>query len=398
MLTELLEIIDGRKVAVVGNGIEDENHSAEIDGADIVIRFNHFYNYDSGKVGKRVDVIVQTFTSAWAQATNKHIEVIKEQRPKIFNGKKPEQFNPADVARFMGSDICISDLSSELLPYAQYTTGCAFLCWLASQKRNAEFKIYGFPQGEKADRYFATFAKHYSQVKNDELVMQRRSIAILEGMKIETPRREQERAIVIPIKKNSDGAPGKNAALLPKLLEKLRGCGYRQIIIGDDEDLAKEMQSQFEVEFFKTPEVQTGEITDDLRLWQEMTGYHGEIVYVQCTAPKFRTGWIGRCIEARKYAPIAATCVRVKFKVNAIYGCANGAWAQVVTAFGPPSVSRQRLPDCVRLSGAVWAFHSDALARGSFYQAGTLRPVIVDEEDALDVDTNEELEKAKEMA
>lgn len=46
------------------------------------------------------------------------------------------------------------------------------------------------------------------------------------------------------------------------------------------------------------------------------------------------------------------------------------------------------------MNGAVFCFHSDALDRKSFYQAGTLRPVIVEERDSLDVDTAEDLAKA----
>lgn len=394
MLHELLEIIDGRKVAIVGNGKEDEDRSAEIDSADIVIRFNHFYNYDSGKVGKRVDVIIQTFTSAWVGAKEKHANVIKEQLPKIFCGKKPEQYMPNTVAKYLGGDICVSDLSPELEPYCHFTTGGAFLAWLSSQKRNAEFKVYGFPRGEKADYYFANDAFRYKEVKDRELTMQERAIAILEGMKIEKPREERKPVIVIPIKKYSVGAPDKNRRLLPILLEKLRSMEYRKVIVGDDRELGEKMKADFGVEFFETPSPQTGEITDDLRLWRDMTGYHGEIIYIQCTAPKFKSEWVDACLAARKYAPIAATCVPVNFKVNSIYGCADGIYSPVVDVFGPPSVSRQKLPECVRLSGAVWVFHSDTLSRGSFYMAGTLRPVMIEEKDALDVDTIEELASA----
>jgi hypothetical protein len=41
------------------------NLSKEIDSHDIVIRLNHFYNYDSGLVGKKVDMLFVTPTMAW---------------------------------------------------------------------------------------------------------------------------------------------------------------------------------------------------------------------------------------------------------------------------------------------------------------------------------------------
>lgn len=396
MLHEFLEIIDGRKVAIVGNGEVAEDKSAEIDSADIVIRFNHFYNYDSGKVGKKVDVIIQTFTGAWVNSKNKHEDVIRAQMPKIFNGKRPELYNPAQVADFLSPDICISDLYPELEPYTRFTTGGAFLAWISSKKRNAEFKVYGFPRGEAADKYFATDAKHYAKVKDEELAAQTRAISILEQMRIEKPREERKSVVVVPFKAKSEGAPRKNDILMPKLLAKIKDLGYRIVLIGDGEELGEKMKAEFGVDFYKTPAATTGEVTDDLRLWRDMTDYHGEIIYLQCTSPKLKVEWIDKCLEARKCAPVSATCVKLDFKVNGIFGCANGVWAQVVTSFGAPSVPRQRLPECVHLTGAVFAFHSDALSRASFYQAGSLRPVIVDEEDALDVDTQKDLEKAKE--
>lgn len=390
-MTELLEIFDGRTVAIVGNGEETEDHSAEIDACDVVVRFNHFYNYDSGKVGKRVDVVIQTFTTAWAKAKEKHAEVIKGEGARIFCGKKPEQYHPAEVAKYLGPDVCVSDWTSELEPWSRFTTGGAFLCWLASKPRNAKFKVFGFPRGEAADRYFAGDAKHYAQVKDEELAAQARAIEVIERQRITQARRPAAPTIVIPVKANSSGCPGKNERLLPGCVEKLRPLGYEIWLVGDGaERLAVGLEG---VKVFATPPP-TGEVTDDLRLWRDHTGYHGEVILVQCTSPRLKPEWIGAVVEARRHAPVAATCCKVKFKVNGMYAAENGVWTQLVPQFGPASVPRQRLPEVVHLSGAAFAFHSDALDRPSFYQAGTLRPVVVEERDALDVDTPEDLAQA----
>ena len=399
-MTELLEIFDGRTVAIVGNGEEAQDCSAEIDACDIVLRFNHFYNYDSGRVGKKVDVIIQTFTTPWVKAENKHADVIKAQQPKIFCGKKPEQFHPAEVASFLGGDICVSDWTSELRPWMKYTTGGAFLCWLASRPRNAKFKVFGFPRGAAADRYFSGDAINYAKIKDEELAAQARAIAIIESQTVKTPRTESKPIILIPVKAHSTGAPGKNDVLLPHCVEKLLPLGYEIHLVGDAKDLMERTAARFAgvvgaspIRVFVTPPP-TGEVTDDLRLWRDYTGYHGEIIHIQCTSPGLKLEWIDQCLEARRHAPISATCCRVNFKVNGMYAEANGAWCQLVPNFGPPSVPRQKLPQVVHLNGAVFCFHSDALDRKSFYQAGTLRPVIVEERDSLDVDTAEDLAKA----
>ena len=392
-MTELLEIFDGRTVAIVGNGEEAEDRSNEIDACDVVVRFNHFYNYDSGHVGKRVDVIVQTFTTAWIKAENKHADVIKAQQPKIFCAKKPEQFDPAEVADFLGPDVCISDWSDEIKPWAKYTTGGAFLCWLASKPRNAKFEVFGFPRGEAADKYFAGDAKHYAAVKDEELAAQARAIAILEMQTVRATRAERKAPIIIPVKAHSEGCPGKNEALLPGCIEKLLPLGREIWLIGDATALMAEMSNRYGVRTFATP-APTGEVTDDFRLWRDHTGYHGEVALVQCTSPHLKAEWVEECLRARKHAPIAATCALVNFKINGIYTAENGIYRQLVPIFGPASVPRQKLPRAVHLTGAAYAFHTDALDWASFYQAGTLRPVIVEERDALDVDTPADLAAA----
>jgi hypothetical protein len=62
--SDFIKLVKGKRIAIVGNGDVDKDYSEEIDKADVVIRFNNFYNYQSNKVGKRVDALVLTGTSA----------------------------------------------------------------------------------------------------------------------------------------------------------------------------------------------------------------------------------------------------------------------------------------------------------------------------------------------
>lgn len=57
-------MLEGKDVVIVGNKEEEEDKSEEIDSGDVVIRINNFYNYGSGKVGKRVDALILTGYSA----------------------------------------------------------------------------------------------------------------------------------------------------------------------------------------------------------------------------------------------------------------------------------------------------------------------------------------------
>jgi len=78
-MNRLLQMLNGKRIAIVGNSAVGRNYSNEIDSADVVIRFNHFYNYDSGLVGRRVDIVLQTVAQAWYDAVNSgkaHIDII----------------------------------------------------------------------------------------------------------------------------------------------------------------------------------------------------------------------------------------------------------------------------------------------------------------------------------
>lgn len=77
-------MIEGKRVAIVGNMTPSEDLSEEIDAHDVVIRVNNFYNYDSGKVGKKVSALLLSGTSAWMNEAPKgqslHEEIISEKK------------------------------------------------------------------------------------------------------------------------------------------------------------------------------------------------------------------------------------------------------------------------------------------------------------------------------
>lgn len=393
---EFIDIINGRKVAIVGNGDLDRDYSAEIDAADVVVRFNHFYNYGTGRAGRKVDVIFQIFTSEWDKAPNKHADVIRSQGARIFCVRKPEQYSPSRVAHFLGSDVCVSDMSDFFRDHNDWTCGGTVLTTLAALPLNAEIRCYGFPQGAVAEKYFSGPANHYKDWRN-ELAAQQRAIETLERCTIRTPRQDAAPVIVIPVKAVSAGAKDKNAVLLPRLLEKLAGQPNRVVLVGKADELAHAMVEKYGVEYFKTG-APTGEVTDDIRSWRDLTEYCGEVVLLQCTSPYFRIEWIEQLVEARKYAPVAAICEEIGFKVNGIYSEAEGVYMQLVRNFGAPSVPRQKVARSVHLTGGGFAFHSDALSKPSFFNAGVLRPVVIDSSDALDVDTEADLAKVTEGA
>lgn len=386
-MNQLIAFLTGKKVAIVGNASLDRDYSKEIDEADVVCRFNHFYNVKDGHAGRKTDIIFQTFARPWFETPieERNLDIIKEFKPLLYVVKKPEQFD--NVARdFFSDNVRIEMMPVEAHKYYKYTTGGAVLCYLAEHLKNADVKIYGFPNGEQWEKYIATDAKHYASVASEERFIVDTAIMRLEAL----PKGERVNIpthIVIPVKKASTGCPNKNKILLPILLQKLTHSPYDITVVTDDETL--ELPSH--VERFLVPSIHPlADVTLTLRAWRDATCFCGDVCLLQCTSPNFKYEWLEEALEVRPRANVVVSAVKLNYKVNSIFVSRYNTGFRA-TMFGAPTIPRQVLPNAWRLSGALFLFHSDYLSRQSFFDDAEVTPIFVDEKDALDVDTIEQL-------
>ena len=401
-MNRLLQMLNGKRIAIVGNSAVGRNYSNEIDSADVVIRFNHFYNYDSGLVGRRVDIVLQTVAQAWYDAVNSgkaHIDIIQQQHPNIFLVKRPDHYDTT-VHKVYGKEIRVDNLTKVFEPWWKYTTGTCTLCYLAQNLTNAEVRVYGFSNEGYEDtwlNYIATDAKHYGDVAKEERPVMLNAITKLHSLKItEESLKEIPKVIVIPIKANSEGAPKKNRKLLIPCLEKVTKLQYPIYVVGDDYDLLHEAKNKFKnkIQVIALPNINPyDDVTKTLRNWQVETGFSGDVALVQCTSPYLKEEWINQCFDGLKFASLTATAVPLDFKPTAIFREENGVFIPNSQALPPASVARQLLPNTVRITGAVECFHTDALIFDSLYQVGIMQPIIVD--NAVDIDTEEQLNNIK---
>lgn len=410
MNNRLLQLIDGKRVAVVGNAPVEADVSAEVDAADVVIRFNNMYRYGEGRTGKKISIVMQTFTCEYMWAKERHNAEILRQRPEIFLVKQRGNYSAASHS-YYGPEIRVNDIIGAFAPWSALTTGGAALCFLAEHACNSEFKVYGFSSGDGWKDYVGTEAHWYAATADAERKAVDEAIAKLEAKRIAhsgdyTMEKRLSgakdgipRVIVVPVHRRSSGAPGKNRALLFPLLDKLASLPYRVVVLGDDDELLYSAEQSYPfVIAFHTPQLHSGnteDITFKLQNWRIASGYCGDIALVQCTSPGLRPEWIEDCFEESKKCALVATAVKLDFKPNAIYKADyGGVWTPYQPNFGAASTARQNLPVCCRITGAVEVFHSDALDFGSFWQAAYLRPYFVDAEDSLDVDTSRQLKEA----
>ena len=204
-------------------------------------------------------------TTAWGNAQDKHLDVLHAQKPKVWIGKKPEQYNP-QVQAILGGDVFVGNVAHLLAPWAQYTTGGATLCWLAHEAPEAEFHVFGFNLEDEPGwaRYIETDAKHYAHVAPAERRAVRDAVARLESLyRSPAPYTPKAPAVVVPVKGVSLGAPGKNAVLLPRVLWKLEG---RDVTVLTDSAELSSLARASRVKTYMLPTIQPyADVTDSLR-------------------------------------------------------------------------------------------------------------------------------------
>lgn len=161
-VSSLHDYVKNKTVAVVGNADVEKDYSQQIDSADIVIRINNFYNYQSGKVGKKVDAVVTSgFAACQKVAPKGHTqdEILFSKKPKIYIVS--ETFNQ-DLKSYIQPRF--RECQVEMLPNdahdLQYTTG-TILLKLLSQMDDVKVSVYGFDVDDKWSQYLRGFAVHH---------------------------------------------------------------------------------------------------------------------------------------------------------------------------------------------------------------------------------------------
>ena len=185
----LRKMLWGKRVAVVGNKTPDKDLSAEIDACDVVIRFNHFYNYESGRVGKRVDVLFITPSSAWLNLkddSERKIEVIQAQRPLVAFTRFKERAQWKVFQRVFAGLPTYYDVNTNA-SNNQFTTGVSVLELISQTCENCEVKVFCFGETDaEMWEYFNTQGRHYLKEGYREAIVRERLLKLFPRFAIYT--------------------------------------------------------------------------------------------------------------------------------------------------------------------------------------------------------------------
>ncbi len=153
----LHDYLKGKTVALVGNATPQEDYSKEIDESDIVIRFNNFYNYNSNKVGKKVDCLILNMIAATKEDADIifNDEVIQQHKPNLFLLSQADNHAVYEThKRYKG---CKAKMLGNEAEDVRFTTGTILLKML-SEMKDVKCKFYAFDTDENWKKYLTNDA------------------------------------------------------------------------------------------------------------------------------------------------------------------------------------------------------------------------------------------------
>lgn len=189
----------------------------------------------------------------------------------------------------------------------------------------------------------------------------------------------------------------KGEPLLSICIKKLLSVFDKIVVLSDSEKYG-EIASSLGAEVIIDEDVSSMEdVTLRLRKFCERTSYSGRIILCQCTSPNISLESYEKANEISKHLKddeILISCVEVSQKPSAFFLSDNDGYLYTAVK-GMPIVSkpRQMLDKLYYYNGGITSFHSSQLKFDSLFENGKLVPLLIDEKEILDIDTEYDLRK-----
>ena len=405
-LSQFENIINGKTVALVGNGPVTEDLSEEIDSHDVVIRINHFYNYDSGNVGKKVDVIFATPTPIWANMPPdaRHWDVIQKQQPTVFILKHEQRVNNEIINNHYKGCKIYGFTPDYIKGEGIYTTGTCALNVL-SQCINFKCDVYGFSFKQDWKYYIYSNAMHYSKTADEEETKRLEYLNIVKSRDIFLPYGQEPRIYpVITVRKGSslkdknireyNGEP-----LLKIAIDKALRAYGKVTVLADCEEYAELARSWGAMVPYIDEAVDGMEnVVVRLRRWRDRCNINGRIILIQCTSPNISEESLRKCLEmsrGKTYRDIIGSTVAfddVKYSAL-MFMNDKGFMEQAVKGVPDISVPRQKLRPLYHYNGAITSFMHSQLDYDELFKYSYFIPLMIDKSEGLDIDNEKDFQR-----
>jgi CMP-N-acetylneuraminic acid synthetase len=189
----------------------------------------------------------------------------------------------------------------------------------------------------------------------------------------------------------------KGKPLLVNCIEKCLEVFGKVVVISDSEKYA-ELAKQSGADVFIDDVVEDLEdVTIRIRKYCKAVDYNGRLVLCQCTSPNILLESYQKTFELSKNLlddEILMSCVEVTQKPSAFFLQDDNGYLYTAIK-GMPIVSkpRQLLEKVFYYNGGITSFHSNQLYKDSLFEEAKLIPLMITEEEILDIDTEDDLRK-----
>lgn len=405
-LSQFENLINGKTVALVGNGPINENLSEEIDSHDVVIRLNHFYNYDSGNVGKKVNAIFATPTLFWAEMgpEERHWDIIQEQKPLVFILKHEQRIDGEIISNHYKGCKIYGFTPDYIKNEGIYTTDTCALNVL-SQCINFQCDVYGFTFDKDWKSYITSSALHYFKTYKKEEVKRFEYIEKIKSKRIFLPEgKEPDFYPVITVRKGSSLKDKnireyKGKPLLQHAIEKAIKVFGNVTVLADDEEYANMAKKWGATVPYIDEKVEDLEnVSVRLKRWRDRENINGRIILIQCTSPNITEESLKRITEESKGKSyrdiIGSVSIFNDVKYSALMFVTNKGYLEQAVK-GAPDISepRQLLQPMYYYNGGITSFMSSQLDNKTLFEYSYFYPLMIDENESLDIDNEKDFKK-----
>lgn len=398
-VVHLADLVRGKTVAVVGNAEPETDCSAEIDACDVVIRVNHFYNMPSGKVGKKVDILVVTPCTCWNKLSDdeKGLAVLSAQKPLVMAVKFGDRMGAPETQTFFGKCGCEIVRDEPTAPsVARFTTGTVVLAKLAEFAENCEVKAFGFSASDEFREYLKKDGPHYLAGAASEVCARDLYFVALSRK----CRREEEAQIVIPARKGSSLKDknlrewgGSKRSLLALAIDKaLTASGNVPPVVLTDSDVYSDVANcaGASVPYLDPTTADDENVAVKLRRWRDVSGFRGWVAVMQCTSPALSTNTVKKFLDAARCSACPGeawiSVAPDKRKTSSFFVAEGKRTLRQLDPSVDPSVPRQALGQTMWFFGGVAMVHTDALDAPALFEGAQFVGVECDSREAVDID------------
>lgn len=189
----------------------------------------------------------------------------------------------------------------------------------------------------------------------------------------------------------------KGKPLMVNCIEKCLKVFGKVVVLSDSEKYAELAKASGADVFIDDVVGDLEDVTVRMRKYCEAVGFNGRIIQCNCTSPNILLESYQKTFKLSKNLlddEILMSCVEITQKPSAFFLQDDNGYLYTAIK-GMPIVSkpRQLLDKVFYYNGGITSFHSSQLLKDSLFEGAKLIPLLITEQEILDIDTENDLRR-----